>query len=161
MRVSPPSQVVSKFYVLIAEDARAHGYRILLEDAEDTDINTEPLPSKRRRTQLTILSTTATLSSSVHPRPNSLRDRMANPRASETHHHQNRLQKQRRRKFGCSKLSWQMHGLTLQQLLHWRRSVSRPDSGLGRSVDRLRSRGYSSVFLCILLQMGGGGRHEY
>ena len=75
-----------------------------------------------------LLSTaTTTLSRLVHPRPKVLRDRMANPRASVTYHHQNRLQKQRRRKFGCSKLSWPRPELTPQQLLHWRQSVSRPD----------------------------------
>jgi hypothetical protein len=52
---------------------------------------------------------------------------MVNLRASETHQHQNRLQKRRRRKFGFSKLSWPKHGLTPQQLLHWQQSVSRPD----------------------------------
>lgn len=70
-----------------------------------------------------LLSTMTTLSCSVHPRTKVLKDRMANPRASETH----RLQKQRQRKFASSRLSWPRHGLTPQQLLHWRRSVSRPD----------------------------------
>jgi hypothetical protein len=76
---------------------------------------------------LLLSTTTTTLSCLVHPRRKVLRDRMANPRASETHQHQNRLQKRRQRKFGCSKLSWPRRGLTPQQSLHWRRSVSRPD----------------------------------
>jgi hypothetical protein len=64
-----------------------------------------------------LLSTkTTTQSCLVHPRPKVLRVRKANPRASETQHHQNRLQKQRRRKFRFSKLSWPRHGLTPQQL---------------------------------------------
>jgi hypothetical protein len=78
-------------------------------------------------TLLLLLSTTTTLSCLVHPRPKVLRDRMANPRASEIHHRQNRLQKLRQRKFGFLKLSWPRHGLTPQQLLLWRQSVSRPD----------------------------------
>jgi hypothetical protein len=86
---------------------------------------------------LLLSTTTTTLSCLVHLRPKVLIDRMVNPRASETHHHQNRLQKQRRRKFGCSKLSWPRHGLTPRQLLHWRRSVSRSDLA-GALIDYVR-----------------------
>ena len=77
----------------------------------------------------TLLLSTKTMTQSclVHPRPKVLRDRMANPRASETYHHQNRLQKLRRRKFGFLKLSWPGHGLTPPPPFHWRRSVSHPD----------------------------------
>jgi hypothetical protein len=57
---------------------------------------------------------------------------------SETHRHQNRLQKQQRRqKLGCSKLNWPRHELTPQQLLRWRRSVSRPDLA-GALIDFVR-----------------------
>jgi len=86
---------------------------------------------------VTLLFTTTTLSCLVHPGTKVLRERMANPRASETHHHQNRRQNQRRWKFGSSRLSWPRHGLTRQQLLHWRWSVSRLDLA-GVSIDFAR-----------------------
>ena len=70
-----------------------------------------------------LLSTMTTLSCLAHPRTKMLKDCMTNLRGGETH----RLRKRRRRKFGSSRLSWPKHGLTPQQLLHWRRSVSRPD----------------------------------
>ena len=104
------------------------------------------------------LSMTTTPSCSVHPRPKLLRDRMVNPQASETHRlhlHQNRLQKQRRRKFGRSRLSWPRHGLTPQQLLHWRQSVSRPDLA-GVLIDFVR---VGNEF-CWLLQ-NQRGRSSY
>ena len=80
-------------------------HRAIFQHYHNIPTNLEILP---------LLSTmTTTLSCLVHPRPKVLRDRMVNPRASETHHHhQNRLQKRRRRKFECSKLSWPRHGLT-------------------------------------------------
>jgi hypothetical protein len=101
---------------------------------------------------LLLSTTTTTQTYLVNPWPKVLRDRMAIPRASETYHRQNRLQKQRRRKFGCSKLSWPRPGLTPQQLLQ------REPSGRGGSVDRLRSRGYS--FVIFMLTATNGRREE-
>jgi len=55
-----------EYFARIAEDARAHGCRILHEDAGDTDVDTDPLPSKRRRTQSTIGSSRANSTLSQH-----------------------------------------------------------------------------------------------
>ena len=88
---------------------------------------------------LLLLYTTTTLSCPVPPRPKVLRNRMANPRASETHHHhRNRPQEhQRRQKLGRSKLNWPRHEPALQQLLRWRRNVSRLDLA-GALIDFVR-----------------------
>ncbi|KAI0279532.1 hypothetical protein BGY98DRAFT_1186011 [Russula aff. rugulosa BPL654] len=55
-----------EYFARIAEDARAHGCRILHQDAGDTDIDNDSLPSKRRRTQSTIASSRAISTSSQH-----------------------------------------------------------------------------------------------
>ncbi|KAN0106992.1 hypothetical protein V8E52_010594 [Russula decolorans] len=62
-----------EYFARIAEDARAHGCRILHEDAGDTDVDTDPLPSKRRRTHSTIAPSRAisTLSQHSHKHKNS------------------------------------------------------------------------------------------
>jgi hypothetical protein len=100
---------------------------ILIPTANDS------LPSKRRRTQSTVASSRAisTLSQHSHKHRKSLSihdddaelpgtsqwqakstQRLQGKSTGKRNHyrHQNRLRKQRRRKFGCSKLSWPRHG---------------------------------------------------
>ncbi|KAF8482481.1 hypothetical protein DFH94DRAFT_680553 [Russula ochroleuca] len=55
-----------EYFARIAEDARAHGCRILHEDVGDTDIDTDPLPPKRRRIQSTNASSRAISTRSQH-----------------------------------------------------------------------------------------------
>jgi len=145
------------------EDARAHGCRILNEDAGDTDVDVDPLPSKRRRIQSTNTSSHAISTTSQHshkPRKSpSLRDNDYDDAELLGTSQGKSTKKSHGKSTGkqnppppeaaaaeLRELRAELAKARTDAAAAVALAAEREPSGPGGSVDRLRSREYSFVF---------------